>query len=154
MGSLRLASFLYKQYNDIETSGTDGWQVDYRMIHRRISLRLTLLQGLLLCLVTLAAKGSTVDLTFDLGKIEETGAVLQALLNGKNCSATYPQCGTDLSLVPDSTNPACFYVCNLKGRDCRACCGTGQVFSPQGLLGSCKASAVLYAPSLTSCPLQ
>eukprot|EP00884_Botryococcus_braunii_P023054 jgi/Botrbrau1/9432/Bobra.0252s0056.1 len=100
-------------------------------------------QGLLMCVFMSAAWSVMATFDVDLDNLEGAGTILRALQSGKTCSQSFDKCPNTFSVVPDSVDPSCFYICSWKGIDCRVCCNEGEVYVPGALLGSCTPSTAL-----------
>jgi hypothetical protein len=86
------------------------------------------------------AQGTFVDLDIDLGALKNSTSILKALLKGKECVSNYDRCPSQLAVISDPADPACFYICSGKGGACNACCDPGYVFQPpssQAAFGTC-----------------
>lgn len=103
-----------------------------------------LAQGLLSTLLVFhaltVASATFIEEDFDLESLRNSSSILKALLKGKDCVENYTPCPSQLAVIGDPTNAACFYICSGKGGACRACCDPGYIFvapSLQAPFGSC-----------------
>eukprot|EP00884_Botryococcus_braunii_P023049 jgi/Botrbrau1/9428/Bobra.0252s0052.1 len=106
-------------------------------------------QGIFLCILASVAWGGIATFNIEFEGLKGAGTILRAIKNGKNCSQSYENCPDTFSVVADSADPSCFYICSWRGNDCRACCASGEVYKPGNAnepLGLCKVSGV-SAPS-------
>eukprot|EP00884_Botryococcus_braunii_P023045 jgi/Botrbrau1/9424/Bobra.0252s0048.1 len=106
-------------------------------------------QVLFLCILASVAWGGNAIFNVEFEGLNGAGTLLRALKNGKNCSQSYENCPDTFSVVADSADPSCFYFCSWRGNDCRACCASGEVYTPGTAnepLGFCEISGV-SAPS-------